>query len=277
VLPWNYGFAWNTGHIVFLGAFYAVLTVVAATVLAAAVRSRRALRANRAEAIRWHSDFESLPAADRMCRHVLTGEFRARQCPNAFDCRQCETHGKLIARNPLAQLSAAPEEIAGMEFPLDRYYHRGHTWARQEADGTVLVGLDELGTRLLGHPEELGLPRAGEHVHTSGTAFRARRRSADARVMSPVDGTVMETANGEHGWYLRVQPDAKDANAFRHLLRGAEIKPWIEREMERLQLALTAEGAAPALADGGAPVADIAAAYPKADWDAVYGEMFLEG
>ena len=32
--------------------------------------------------------------------------------------------------------------------------------------------------------------------------------------------------------------------------------------MERLQLALTAEGAAPALADGGVPVADIAAAYP---------------
>ena len=46
------------------------------------------------------------------------------------------------------------------------------------------------------------------------------------------------------------------------------------REMERLQLALAAKGA-PALADGGVPVADIAAAYPDADWDAVCGEMFL--
>ena len=36
-----------------------------------------------------------------------------------------------------------------------------------------------------------------------------------------------------------------------------------------------AEGAAPTLADGGTPVADIAAAYPDADWDAVCGEMFL--
>jgi hypothetical protein len=49
------------------------------------------------------------------------------------------------------------------------------------------------------------------------------------------------------------------------------------RELERLQLALTMEGASvPSLADGGVPVPDIAAAYPKADWDAVCGEMFLE-
>ena len=48
-------------------------------------------------------------------------------------------------------------------------------------------------------------------------------------------------------------------------------------ELERLQLALTMEGAStPSLADGGVPVADIASAYPKMDWDAVCGEMFLE-
>jgi hypothetical protein len=64
---------------------------------------------------------------------------------------------------------------------------------------------------------------------------------------------------------------------MRHLLRDAEVKPWLMRELERLQLALTMEGASlPSLADGGVPVADIAAAYPRTDWDAVCGEMFLE-
>jgi hypothetical protein len=95
--------------------------------------------------------------------------------------------------------------------------------------------------------------------------------------MCPVDGKVVETGSAERGWYLRIKPDSKNVQAFQHLLRGAEIKPWILREMERLQLALTAEGAVPALADGGVPVADIAAAYPTADWDAVCGAMFLEG
>jgi glycine cleavage system H lipoate-binding protein len=277
MLPWIYGFNWNAGHIIFLGAFYTVLTVVAATVAWAAVRSWRALRADQEDAIRWHADFESLPSSDQVCRHVLTGEFQHRQCPHAFDCRECETHAKLIACHPLPRVAEPEEDVFGMAFPLDRFYHRGHAWARLEKDGTVLVGLDELGARLLGRADALRLPKPGDRVHANGAAFHARRRNAEVRVVSPVDGEVVETGSAERGWYLRVKPTSVDAKAFQHLLRGAEIKPWIQREMERLQLALTAEGAAPALADGGVPVADIAAAYPAADWDAVCGEMFLEG
>lgn len=277
MLPWNYGFDWNAGHIIFLGAFYAVLAVVAVTVAVAAIRSWDALRTGQAEAIRWHSDFESLPGGDRTCRHVLTGEFRERQCRHAFSCGECETHARLIERHPLPRVEEPQEEVCGMTFPLDRFYHRGHTWARLERDGTVLVGLDDLGKRLLGQPDKLLLPKPGRRVHANGAAFQVRRRNAKVRVLSPVDGKVVETGSAERGWYLRVKPESKNVKAFQHLLRGAEIKPWILREMERLQLALTAEGAAPALADGGVPVADIAAAYPAADWDAVCGEMFLQG
>jgi hypothetical protein len=276
MLPWNYGFQWNTGHIVFLGAFYVVLAIVAATLVRAAVRSRRDLRARKVESIRWHSDFHDLPALDRVCRHVLTGEFKSRECPHAFDCRECETHAKLIERRPVA--AGDEEEIFGLAFPLNRMYHRGHTWARRESDGTVTVGLDDLGTRLLGTPDAVTLPPAGSLVEVNGTAFRLRKRDADVRVLSPVDGEVIETGGADRGWYLRVRPTANDERAFRHLLRGAEIRPWLMRELERLQLTLSAEGAtAPALADGGLPVADISASYPKADWDAVCGEMFLEG
>jgi len=276
-LPWIYGFNWNAGHIVFLGAFYAVLAALVATLAKAAIRSRRDLRAGQVEAIRWHSDFEGMPACDQVCRHVLTGEFRERQCPHAFDCRECETHAKLIECHPLPPVTEPEEDVFGMAFPLDRFYHRGHAWARPEKDGTVLVGLDELGARLLGQPDELRLPKPGDRVHANGAAFHARRRNAEVRVVSPIDGEVVETGSADRGWYLRVKPTSNDAKTFQHLLRGAEIKPWIQREMERLQLALTAEGAAPALADGGVPVSDIAAAYPAADWDAVCGEMFLEG
>jgi hypothetical protein len=277
MLPWNYGFVWNEGHIIFLGAFYAVLLAITATLAMAAVRSRRALRARQAEAIRWHGDFAGLPACDQECRHVLTGEFRERQCPHAFDCRECQTHARLIESHPLPLVKETEEDVCGLVFPLDRFYHRGHTWARLEDDGTVLVGLDELGARLLGAPDSVALPQPGDRVEANGAAFHARRRNADVRVVCPVDGTVLETGGAECGWYLRVKPDSTDASAFTHLLRGAEIGPWIGLEIERLQLALTAEGAIPALADGGVLVADIAAAYPAADWDAVCGEMFLEG
>jgi len=276
MFPWNYGFQWNAGHIIFLGAFYSVLAVVAATVIAAARRSRRALLEHRVEEIGWHSDFHDLPARDRVCRHVLTGEFRSRVCPHAFDCRQCETHAKLIERRPVALSDTPGEDLFGMTFPLDRFYHRGHAWAQPQPDGTVTIGLDELGQRLLGIPDAVDLPQPGARVEANGTAFRVHKRDADVRVLSPVDGEVIETGSEDRGWYLKVKPTANDELEFRHLLRGAEVKPWLMREMERLQLALSAEGAAPTLADGGVPVADIAACYPKTDWDAVCGDMFLE-
>lgn len=275
MLPWNYGFEWNTGHIIFLGAFYTVLVIVATTVANALWRSRRDLRRHEAEEIRWESDFHDLPPADRVCRHVLTGELHSRQCPNCFDCRKCETHAKLIANHPAA---AAPneEEIFGMSFPLDRLYHRGHTWAHPESDGTVTIGLDELGQRLVGTPDAIDLPEPGTHVHVNGTAFRVKKREANVRVLSPIDGEVVAAARNGEGWLLKVKPDRDGEAAFRHLLRGGEIRPWLLREMERLQLTLTAEGAPATLADGGIPVADIGDAYPNTDWDAVCGEMFLE-
>jgi hypothetical protein len=276
MFPWNYGFHFGIASYIFLGAFYTVLVVVVTTVLKALWRARRDLGKGKVEDIRWHSDFHDLPAADRACRHVLTGEFKRRECPNAFDCRECATHAKLVAVHPPAPASSSEDEIFGMSFPLDRLYHRGHTWARPEADGTVTVGLDDLGSRLLGTPDAVDLPAPGSQIRTNGTAFRVHRREADVRILSPVDGEVVETGGVDRGYFLRVKPVA-GAFDLRHLLRGAEVKPWMMRELERLQLALTMEGArVPSLADGGVPVADIAAAYPNTDWDAVCGEMFLE-
>lgn len=271
MLPWNYGFHWNTGTMIFMGAFYTVVTIVAVTVLNAAARTWRALRARRVEQIRWEAGFHELPVRDRDCRHVLTGEISCRECPNGFDCRKCETHAKLLAKG--AAPVARPDDFFGLSYPSDRVYHRGHAWMRREPDGTATVGLDDLGSRLLGEPDTVELPRPGARVSVNGTAWRARKRNARVRVLSPVDGEVVETGGPERGWYLRVRADSTDD---RHLLRGAEVRDWVMREMERLQLALTAEGAAPTLADGGTPVADIAASCPDANWDAVCGKMFLE-
>jgi hypothetical protein len=259
-------------RIVFMTAFYSVLTVIAGTVIAALLRSRRALLKNQAEHIRWHSDFHDLPASDRVCRHVLTGEFASRECPNAFDCRRCEMHARLIARNPVPAADGEAD-ILGMSFPLDRFYHRGHTWARPAADGTAEIGLDDLGRRLLGRPESVDLPAPGTRIYANGIAFRIRKCDADVRVLAPVDGEVVDTGGPDAEWYLKVRPAGMNLT---HLLREGEVRPWLMREMERLQLALTAEGAAPALADGGVPVEDIPASDPRANWDAVYGEMFLE-
>src|SRR5580704_6222862 len=176
MLPWNYGFHWNSGHVIFLGAFYVVLMTVAITLIAAAWRSWRAIHENRVEQIGWHADFHDLPARDRVCRHVLTGELRTRECPHAFDCRECETHAKLIELHSQVTASDVAVDVSGMLFPLDRYYHRGHTWVHEESDGAVTVGLDEMGSRLLGKPDAVILPKTGARVELNGTAFRVQKR-----------------------------------------------------------------------------------------------------
>lgn len=243
------------GHIIFLGAFFTVVAVIAITVARALLRSRRDLRKQMVNRIRWHGVFEDLPARDRICRHVLTGEFKSRQCPNSFDCRECETHHKWVERHPVAKGDHPEEDMFGMAFPLDRFYHRGHTWAKMESDGTITIGLDDLGRRLLGTPDAIELPGPGTRLEANGPAFRVRRQGTEVRVLSPVDGRVIESC----GMTIRVRPDSLDLT---HLLRGAEVRPWLMREMERLQLAVSAS-----LADGGVPT--------EADMDAV-SEMLLE-
>ena len=259
-------------HIIFLGLFYAVLAVVSATVAVSLFRSAQDFRARRAEAICWRETFPDLPARERVCRHEFTGELQHLICDQAFECRTCQTHAALLAKHPPG---AGEADIFGLNFPLDRFYHRGHAWAHPEPDGTVTVGLDPLGARLVAEPEAIALPAVGAHIETNGAAWHVRKRGAVVRILSPLDGEVVATGGAQNGWYLKVRPEGGRLDA-RNLLRGAEIRPWIAREMERLHSALALANQAPAMADGGVPMDDIAAGYPDADWDAVCAEIFLE-
>ncbi len=280
MFPFVYGFTWDTGNIIFLGLFFSVVVVIGTTVGIAIRRALDDFKFHKQEVIRWESDFHDLPLAARKCRHEFTGEFKQRTCDNRFDCRDCVTHARLVAHDPAesAMMSGGEEgsqKLFGFEMPLDRMYHRGHTWVHQEADGTTTVGIDDLGSRLVGTPDAVELPKPGTRLLAYGTGWHMKKNGTDIRVVAPVDGEVTETGGPEKGWYLRLKPLAEFVDT-RHLLRGKEIKPWLMREMERLQFALAVEGVGSSLADGGEPVKDFTKSYPSADWDSVLGEMFLE-
>jgi hypothetical protein len=273
MLPWNYGLHWTVGTAIFLGAFYTVLVVVATTLITAAWRSRRTLETGADEDVRWHSDFLDLPARDRPCRHELTGEVEHRPCPNGFDCRKCDTHQSFIDRRQPQVPWGKTCEGFGMTFPLDRLYHRGHTWVRRERNGAVTIGLDDFGRRLLGKPDSLDLPGKGQRLRLHNTAWRMRKGSLDLRVVSPVAGIVLETGRPDSEWYLKVMPEQPD---LRHLLEGFEVQPWVASEMERLKRALVTAGGPSHLVNGnGTDVASIAAACSPQCWESVCSAMFL--
>jgi glycine cleavage system H protein len=277
MFPWVYGFQWSFGYVVFLGLFFTVAVIVASTVIMALWRTFSAMRQGRAAQVQWASSFHDLPPQERNCRHDLTGELAGRICERGFDCRECTMHSSLLARRAAAAPAEAAgvEEIFGMPVPLDRLYHRGHTWVKEEADGTVLVGLDEMGRRIVGQPDALEMPSPGTRLTANGAGFTLTRRGSRVRVLAPIDGTVVEVAAPGEAWLLRIRPEGKLDTS--HLLRGREVQAWYLRELERLQMAMgLAEGGAPSLADGGVLVEDVAAACPAKQWDSLCGEMFLD-
>lgn len=276
MFPWVYGFEWNAGYIVFLGLFFTVAVVVVSTLILAFFRTARAQRQGRIPQLAWQASFHDLTPQERACRHALTGELAGRVCPEGFDCRQCAMHASLLEKHAVQGPSLEPVEadVFGMTVPLDRYYHRGHTWARPEADGTFTIGLDEMGRRILGQIDSSRLPAPGAQLLANSPAFTVIRRGADVRILAPIDGTVVEAAPQGHDWFIRVKPEG--ALNTRHLLTGNEVKAWYLRELERLQLALSTLESAPALADGGTLVEDVSSACPPRLWPSVAGQMFLD-
>lgn len=281
MFPWVYEFHWSAGQIIFLGLFFTVVILVGTTVAISLLRSRRRLHSGTLHSLQWEMDFEDLPGAARVCRHELSGEVRHRTCDHEFDCRTCTVHPKFLAlcRSSPGTFGQAPDpagnDVFGFTMPADRMYHRGHTWVQPGEGGVYTIGLDDFAHRLVGTPESVELPAPGTRLETNGTGWILTKADAKLRVLSPIDGEVIAQGGPEKGWYLRVKGDGGEKST-RHLLRGGEIRPWIMREMERLQLSLSADSIGMALADGGQLVPDIYKLYPEVDWDGVWGEMLLK-
>jgi len=276
VFPFIYEFHWTPVHIIFLGIFFSVVVVIVSTLSIALLRAYRAFRKNEYETIQWEAEFEDLPAAARICRHQITGETAERTCNHEFDCRSCAVHPTFLKqRTPVLAPAGNEESVFGFTMPLDRYYHRGHTWVKYEGEGVYAVGLDDFGKRMIGTPDAIELPPVGTALTANGTGWTLKKERAVLRILSPIDGVVVETAAIQDGWSLKVR-GGEPQQETRHLLRGQEIKPWIMRELERLQVAVSPDGVGVSLADGGELVHDMWKQAPQVDWDGVWGEMFLQ-
>lgn len=267
------GFHWTAAHIIFLALFFAVALTILTTVASAAVRTAKDFRSHRAIDFWWHTEFAELPESGRRCRHELAGRVISRTCDNAFDCRHCEKYSQFAVLPATGHLNPV-----GIDYDEDRYYHRGHTWVKLVGDGNVTVGLDELAKHLVGDPDSIRMPEAGDELELNQTAWRMKKNGREIAVRAPIEGTIVAVGGPMQEWYLKIRPrlDVNDPKTFRHLLRGPEIRGWFVRELERLQLQLRAPNAAPSLADGGVLLSDLMDAVPEADWDSVLADTFLQ-
>ena len=122
-----------------------------------------------------------------------------------------------------------------MSIPADLKYTKSHEWLRQEADGTVTVGITDHAQEALGDIVFLELPEAGRTVKAGEECAVVESVKAASDIYAPVSGEVVarndaaidtpESVNQDAyaAWLFKLKPadSAKLAAEIGNLLDAA--------------------------------------------------------
>jgi glycine cleavage system H protein len=107
-----------------------------------------------------------------------------------------------------------------MKFPADLKYAESHEWVRQEADGSLTVGISDAAQDMLGDLVFCGDFKVGETLSAGDTAGVVESVKAASDVYIPVDGEITafnaeldaspEKINSDPygAWIFKVKPAA---------------------------------------------------------------------
>lgn len=163
------------------------------------------------------------------------------------------------------------------------FYHPGHTWVMAEGNGTVRVGIDDFGRKLVDGVRKVKLPPCGTRIHAGESVVKLDCGKREARLVSPVEGVVTAVNDqvaedsrifeGDpygRGWLVRVEVSDRK---FTGLPTGAAALDWLKREADRLGVFLHAELGITA-ADGGELVARPARILDEHQWESLVAAFF---
>ena len=107
------------------------------------------------------------------------------------------------------------------EVPTELKYTKSHEWIRQEADGTVTIGITDHAQELLGDLVFVELPEVGSDINAEDAVCVVESVKAASDVYMPISGEIMEvnevlndapeTINDspfDDGWLFKVKPSA---------------------------------------------------------------------
>ena len=132
------------------------------------------------------------------------------------------------------------------EVIVPRYFHNGHSWARETEDGDVIVGIDDFAQSVIGSVDEITLPRLLRRVKQGKETWTIIHGRRALTVISPVSGRIVEknemvmrnpsllnTAPYGDGWLLRVKTRSF-ALQRKNLLTGKIAHEWLDTAQARL-------------------------------------------
>jgi glycine cleavage system H protein len=125
--------------------------------------------------------------------------------------------------------------------PDDLHYTKTHEWVKQDADGTVTVGVSDHAQNLLGDMVFIELPDVGAEYNTGDDCAVVESVKAASDVYCPVSGEIIETNKAlvdapemvnqdpyGDGWLFKLKPN--DAGEVEDLLNAEAYKELAEEE-----------------------------------------------
>ncbi len=125
--------------------------------------------------------------------------------------------------------------------PTELRYASTHEWARQDEDGTIVVGISDHAQGSLGDLVFVETPEIDSAVSSGDPCAVVESVKAASDVYAPVAGTVID-ANSQlqdapelvntdpygEGWIMRIRPD--DADALEELMDADSYEHFISEE-----------------------------------------------
>jgi glycine cleavage system H protein len=169
------------------------------------------------------------------------------------------------------------EPAGNLVFDPTLHYAPGHTWVK--SDGRrVKVGVDDLAQKIMPWAVSVQLPAPGQRVRAGATAAIISCGDREARIASPVDGTVTSVNSAvardpslvkreayARGWLFAVEPEGR---GWAQLPSGEAARAWLRREEERLARRLELQLGV-AAADGGEWVAPPHSFLSRDEWQSL--------
>jgi len=227
-------------------------------------------------------------AEPQPCVWAAAGVLSYGLCPRDYDCDACPLHRSLLGLETGVAPSAAESgdalhvrdaaPLGHLRVPLRRRrgvrYHRSHVWLRDEGEGRVRLGLDDLLGRLAEGCDGWRVAGPGERLAIGDRLAHARIGARRIDVASPLAGRVVSRNDAlvrhpdlltwspyDAGWLAEIELDAS-VDRVPGLLHGERAtEGWLDAELDRLAQ-LRSEGrldaaagspVGPTLADGGLP------------------------
>ncbi len=231
----------------------------------------------------------------RLCRYARMGLVSNKVCPNDFDCASCEVDQRLFdefGTNPILVLAPGrnrqPRQVAHFSLVEDRFYSRGHTWAKLMGDGAdrARIGLDDFAQRVVGEMSSAALSAGpGDVVQRGEPALSVTGNGHRATMLFPVSGTITRVnplledepslINEDcyrRGWLYTLEPEDRYRES-QQLVGPHEAGPWLQEESDRLFGSLTETGGA-ALSDGGELLPNFARNLDHLCWERLTEKFF---